>query len=136
MTIKKESIENDKKIIQNQHKLMTDKTINLIRKHMQDIVNEKNPIAFRELFGEKLFRDILREMIEVAYEDVGYAYYVADAFNANFPNALLDNLPKISKNLRQEMLLLKISELITKVLNSAIDIQKVEEAIDDIEHLK
>jgi len=26
--------------------------------------------------------------------------------------------------------------LITKVLNSAIDIQKVEEAIDDIEHLK
>jgi hypothetical protein len=109
---------------------MAASTIDLIRNHMQEIVDEGNPLAYRELFGDDLFRDILRQMIEVAYEDVGYAYYVADALNANFPNALLDNLPKISKNLRQESLLFKISDLIAKVMNGTVDIQKVEEAIE------
>lgn len=107
-----------------------EKTVNLIRKHLKEIAEQGDSRAFVELLGEDLFRNVLRNMINVAYEDVGYAYYVADALNAHFPEALLDNLPQISKTLREKILFERIGEIIYRVLNCQLYIQEVEDALD------
>ena len=109
---------------------MTERTENLIRKHMREIVKEGNPYLFVQLLGEDLFSDVLRSMIDVAYEDIGYANYVADALNAHFPASLLENLPQIAKTLRERSLLEKLGAIILRVLNGHLDIQKVEDALD------